>query len=82
MTSYESVVVDAPDLEEVTLEHPCPICHAASGCALLIGQGRPPVVCLSTRSDWPLLGGGWLHFPASSSDQDRSAPLPAAATSR
>jgi hypothetical protein len=44
---------------EVSLSCPCTICGAVSECSTL--EGDAFALCRHTISDWPMLGGGWLH---------------------
>ena len=37
----------------------CRICGALSECAML--ESGDFVLCRQTISEWPMLGGGWLH---------------------
>ena len=60
MSRRMSAVVEVPEWESVTREQPCPICGAPAGCEVL-AEEQVFVRCLATASEWPVLGGGWLH---------------------
>jgi hypothetical protein len=58
MTRYPSLV-DPGTWVDVSPAWPCPVCGAVSKCTMLASDDF--VLCRQGISEWPMLGGGWLH---------------------
>jgi hypothetical protein len=58
MTRYPSLV-DPGTWVDVSPACPCRVCGGVSKCTML--ESDDFVLCRQGISEWPMLGGGWLH---------------------
>lgn len=63
---------ETPFWTEASGERPCPVCRAVRGCSVI--EGGEFARCLHATSQWPVLGGGWLHRLAEAPTPGGPAP--------
>jgi hypothetical protein len=59
MTPRRPIEPEAPAWLAATPASPCPCCGGEDGCSARVCGAY--VRCLTTVSERPMLGGGWLH---------------------